>query len=192
MQEPESPRDEAALQTIFELRAKRLQTVRDRAGKWIAGLSAVVAALAVVTLVKGPEQFTDLPPGVGDTILQLALGAGVALVVGLVAAYSAAFGGLVTRSPLDRLMERPGNATGAAQRLSHALVSETKSARRSMRTALLATLIGTFLLGLAVAVSWAEVEAEPDTSVCALIDGKIVRFASKPDVSMGSITLTEC
>jgi hypothetical protein len=184
--------DEAALETILELRLSRLRTIRSRAERWIASLSAVVLLLAAVTLIKGPEQFTDLPNGVGGTILQMAMATGAALMIGLVAAYSAAFGGLVARSPLDRLMERPGGAEGAAQRLDDALESETASARRSMRTAMIATLIGTFLLALTVVVAWAEVESEPDSLVCARIDGKTVVFAGRPEVAGGSLTLTGC
>lgn len=187
-----NPRDEAALQTIFDLRIKQLPTVRTRAEKWIAGLSATVAVLGTATVVKGPEKFTDLPHGTADQVLALSVGAGVALAIGLLCAYSAAFGGSLLVGALDKLLIEPPPESGAASKLDNAVDSETKWARRFLRTALLATIVGTCLLAAAVITSWAPVEEKPDQPVCAIVGGETLTFAVKPDLTSGPIEFTKC
>lgn len=188
-----SARDEAALQEIFALRAKRLHTLRDRAEKWIAGLTAIVAVLGTVTLIKGPENYTDLSDKMRDNILLLIMISGAALVIGLVCCYSAAFGGMVKRSKVDKLLETPPAAEGAAAALETAVEKDTKVVRGYMRGALVATIVGTCLLASVVVMSWSSVADEPATSVCAEVGGgDKVEFNTQPDVKLGDITMVAC
>lgn len=186
-----SARDEAALQEIDSQRSKRLVTIRARAEKWIAGLTALVGVLATATLVKGPETFTDIPEPARYWVLGLLVLGGICIGTGLVAAYSAAFGGVFSTGEVDDLLTDPQDVDGAATRLEAAATKDTRGARNSLRLALGMTIVGALVLAGSVIVAWAN-PGDSGPPVCAKIGSETVVFKELPVVKTGSISFVKC
>lgn len=186
-----SARDEAALQLIDATRSKRLINMRERAEKWIAGLTALVTVLATAMLVKGPESFTDVPDSLRYVVLGLLVLGGVGVGVGLVAAYSAAFGGVFSSGAIDTMLAQSQVVDGAASRLETAATSDTTAARNSLRLALGATVLGALLLAGAVVVSWTTPPGS-GSPVCVKVGDESIQFKSQPEVVSGTVTYVKC
>ena len=128
-------RDAAAYKLIYDTRALRLVRARERAEKWIAGLSALVTVLTTAMVVKGPENFAKADGHVRGVVLVLVIVGAFGVGTGLMFAYSAAFGGLWKTSKVDALVKNPPTvAANAGALLEVAASADAESAQRSMRT----------------------------------------------------------
>ena len=186
--------DEIAYKKIYDTRAERLQTIQARAEKWIAGLTALVTILTTAMVVKGPDNFTKVDPDQRTPLLIAIIVGGTSLAVGLVAAYSAAFGGLFAMSEIDSLLKEPPTTdTGAAERLETAATNDTTTSRRNLRTALGATTVGMVALTVAVVISWTSPATGPGGDrVCAVIGGEQITFSATPTVEAGKFEFIKC
>jgi len=150
-----SARDAAAFKVIFDTRASRLTRASSRAESWIAGLTALVTVLTTAMVVKGPENFAKAEGTVRGVVLMLVILGAAGIWAGLVCAYSAAFGGLVRKSSVDKLVENPPTtAQGAAAQLDAAATRDAHMSRRFMRLALGSTVLAMVCLTAAIAFSW--------------------------------------
>lgn len=188
-----SRRDQVASETLSQARSKRLVTLRERAEKWIAGLTAVVTVLATATLFKGPEKFSEVPKESQLLLIWLMIGGGCGILLGLLAAYSAAFG-RVGKSNLDRLILKPPAPDGAANKLDEAVAKDWNWTFYSLQVALGATVLGVVALGAATVVSLTSAASEEvdDNEVCAKIGDVVVSFAERPAIVGPAEFLSEC
>lgn len=186
-------RDQVASETISQARSERLVSLRQRAEKWIAGLTAVVTVLATATLLKGPEKFSEVAPGSQSLLIVLVIAGGCGILLGILAAYSAAFG-RVGKSNLDRLILKPPPADGAASKLDQAVEKDWKWTFYSLQVALGLTVLGVVALGAATIVSLAGAasKAADDSEVCAKIGGATVSFTERPNIVGPVEFLDEC
>lgn len=140
--------------------AAHLPRLKERADKWIGGLTAVTAVLTTAIVVKGAETFTDLKEfRLGEIhfptewlIVGLMVAAGILLAVSVLLAYSAAYGGPFSDRLLTVAKEQPGE--GAWKRWTEAVTGEATKAQSWLGTAVVLTVIGTALLVLAFGFTW--------------------------------------
>ncbi len=166
-----------------------LSAASRRAERWIAGLSALVTVLTAAIVVKGPDDFAKAQGSVRSVVLGLVVAGIVGLGLGLVFAYSAAFGGLIRRSALDRLIEAPPTvALGAAGSLESAASRDAKASRRSMRVALGSTVVAQWAcLVAAIGCAWFATSTDEATpSACVRSGGGVVAVAGEIDVRTGT------
>ena len=121
------------------------------------------------------------------------IGGIVGLVTGLIAAYTAAFGGLFKMSAVDTLIEAPPTiAAGSAASMEMAASADAVSSRRSMRAALAATVLAMVSLTGAIGVSWfATAKTPDDTLVCLQTGSGIVKLAGAT-VKSGTAVVVDC
>lgn len=189
-----SRRDQVASETLSQARSKRLVTLRERAEKWIAGLTAVVTVLATATLFKGPEKFSEVPKESQSLLIGLMIAGGFGVLLGLLAAYSAAFGS-VGKSNLDRLILNPPAPEGAANKLDEAVRKDWNWTFYSLRVALGATVLGVVALGAATVVALTDAAASDqadESEICATIGDVTVSFKERPEVVGPVEFLDEC
>lgn len=87
-----NPLDLAAADQLEGNEAGRLDLVRERAEKWIGGISALTGVLGTVLVVKGPETVTEIPVGWRIATAGSLGAALILLAFGTYLAYQAAFG----------------------------------------------------------------------------------------------------
>lgn len=188
-------RDAAALRKIYDARAERLLYARARAEKWIAGLTALVTVLATAMVVKGPENFAKAEGPVRAGVLVLVTLGALGIGIGLISAYTAAFGGLFRRGAVDRLLDSPpARAAGVADALDRAARVDAGTSTTYMRIALSATVLAMVALVAAVAVAWsATADTKPSDAVCVQAPEGVLK-ASTADLTVesGSVALVAC
>lgn len=159
-----SPVDIAAMKAMAQYAAGELPRVQARAEKWIAGLAAIVGVLSTAAVVKGPDSIGKVAQKSGSNlwgdkhfypknsvVALMALGA-VLLAAGIYESYRAANGSPVSLADLDRLAAEHPDAEGAAAKWIAGVKETAKSAKFSLRNAVLCTLSGGLALGGAVVV----------------------------------------
>lgn len=190
---PVTANDAAAFKALYDARAERLVSARERAEKWIAGLTALVTVLTTAMVVKGPENFAKADGAVRGLVLAFVILGAAGLAIGLLAAYTAAFGGIVRKSKVDVLVEAPPTtANDAAAILDAATQADAKSSRQWMRVALGATCLAMISLTLAVAFAWFATSEAGDGSTCVKIGDQTVVFDGDVSVSEGAVTFVDC
>ena len=187
--------DAAAYKLIYDSRAERLRTASTRAEKWSAGLTALVTVLTTAMVVKGPENFAKAEGSVRALVLLFVVAGALGVAVGLVCAYSAAFGGLYRKSHLDALIDDPPTiVTNASESLESAVPHDARTSRNYLRAALAATCVGMVSLTAAIAFSWfatAKPDAGKGTSRIE-VNGKTVVLDGEFSVRSGAVTFVEC
>jgi hypothetical protein len=186
------PLDLAAVSELDEAEKTRVATIRARAEKWIAGLTALMGLFATVLLVKGPESVTKLE-GWAKFLIALAFGTAlVLLILATRAAYSAAFGD--PTAPEN--MARQPLVGVHARLLRRRRVVESK-ARRSLGTALTQTTWAVVFLAIGVAIAWFAPEKQPSGGSVCLKDANGVLVAKIPSTTVTlesgeSLTVEPC
>lgn len=161
------PRDLDAVEALQRNEDARLELVRARAEKWIAGVGGLSGVLATGLVIKGPDDATRVV--LGWRIVAAGL---IGLAVGLLAyatfrAYRAAFG-----EP-DALREMSAvPVDGAAARLSRARREAADAALGDLATAIRGALSAVALIVMAVAITWFASPAA-DSTVCLFAQGKL-------------------
>jgi hypothetical protein len=172
--------DLEAAELLDRNEARRLEIVRGRAEKWVAGLTALTGLLASVLVVKGPTSLRDLtlPWRILVALLSaLALGA---LTFATYRAYQSAFG---DPGRLDELSPQP--LTGLAIRLARARRRAAQAAQDHLRDAVGAGLIALALLALATGIT---LFAPTSTSgVCISLNGNRVAELAGDSVTVRSV-----
>jgi amino acid transporter len=186
--------DAAAYKLIYDTRAERLVLASARAEKWIAGLTALITVLTTAMVVKGPENFAKAEGAVRAVVLVLVLLGGIGLAAGILCAYTAAFGGLFSKSAVDTLLDDPPTlADGASSKLETAVTTDAKSARAYMRGALLSTCLGMVALTMAITAAWFSTPKEESAkTTCAKVGEETVVFSGELKVTSGTIAIVEC
>ena len=160
----------ADLDAVAELDASergRLELVRRRAEKWVAGLTALTGLLASVLVVKGPDSVTELTAGAKAAVGALFAIAFVFLAFATYNGYAAAYG---LPGRLDEIDRNP--VQGLAGRLSDARRDVAAKAQRAIRDALIATFFAVGLMAGAVAVTWFP-PSPASGHVCLSVDGVV-------------------
>ena len=187
-------RDAAAYKLIYDTRATRLVRARERAEKWIAGLSALVTVLTTAMVVKGPENFAKADGHVRGVVLVLVIAGAFGVGTGLMFAYSAAFGGLWKTSKVDALVGKPPTvAANAGALLEVAASADAEAAQRSMRIAAGGTMFAMICLTAAVAVAWfATPKLSPNSKSCVETPTGVLELSTPAIVKSGSVALVPC
>jgi hypothetical protein len=175
--------DHDATELLDRNETRRLELVRGRAEKWVAGLTALTGLLASVLIVKGPQSIRDLALPwriVVALLLALALGA---LTFGTYRAHQSAHG---DPGRVDEISQQP--LTGLAERLTTARRQAARASQAHLRHAVVATLTAVALLALATGITWfaPTSTASSPGRACVLMDGKPVAEPAEESVTIRS------
>jgi len=190
----------AALQTYA---AGELTRIQGRSEKWIAGLTAITGVLTTAIVIKGPETFTKMvdtvtvgpfsfPPA--SAVIALMVLGGFFIGLGIYKAYVSAHGDPTTGDALMVLAEQY-TAEGAFGKYLAAMKSTAATARKALKRAVQATIVGTLLLAAAVVVTWTAPSkaAAAGEASCFLSGTQVVKVeGSPPVVVVGSLTVVPC
>lgn len=161
------PLDFEALEQLQHNEETRLQLVRSRAEKWIGGISALTAVLAIALVIKGPDDATKIMLG-WRIAAAVALGFAIALLaLGTYRAYRAAYG---QPNALGEISPNP--LTGLHDRLIEARKAAANDALEDLGNAIRAVLAAVALIAAAVAITWFA--TTPPGSVCVYAHGQLV------------------
>lgn len=196
--------DAEALRAIQRYAQSHLPRVQAQADKWIGGLTALTGLLTVAVVVKGPDSFSKLadtrdigPWSINPKIvvIWLMVVGGVLIGLGIYQAYSAAHGNPFD-SELEELAWNPQAAAtdGLDAKWRQAVKNTAKSASRSLRSAVGASIAGIACLALAVLLTWTTEEqsdSDGDTPCLRLGDSSsVIELAEVPTVAQGELTMT--
>jgi hypothetical protein len=197
-----SGRDAAALQAFQDYGVGELSRIRSRSDKWIAGLAAVTGVLTTAIVLKGPDDFTKLAKhreifgqtiNTQDWVIGLMLAGGLLIATGVVLAYTGAHGNPFSEDPVAK-KAKTQTLAGASTAWSNAVSGAAKSARRSLASAVVLTLVGTLCLAAAVVLAWtAPSTSSGDTVTCIQNGSSITKISgSLPDVKQGQFIIVPC
>ena len=174
---------------LRELDDGELERVRAAADKWKTGLTALLALIATVSVVKGRDSFKDLDAARQNWII-FSLGIALILATGAgLLAMRAAYG------PLKRQSLDKGGLRAVRRR-------EAREALIDLRVARTLTVLCLVALAIAVGLTWKGVEAKSgnirvtrksdESAVCGvLVDAKAQRVRVKDTQETQSIPLTD-
>jgi hypothetical protein len=136
-----------------EQQFKQLANAQASAANWRNGLIALTALLATVTIIKGPENASDMSSG-GRLAVAILLGiAFVVLLLGSGLAMYAAYG----------FPDRDKLLTGES--LRDWTASEARKSRKRMIGAAASFFLAVLLVGVAIGVTWFDDGADPSAFV---------------------------
>lgn len=174
------PLDLDAAEQLERNEAGRLNLVRARAEKWIAGISALGGLLATVLVVKGRDSITDITP-----LWRVVVAGGLALALVVAAyatyrAYQAAFG---TPGALAEINPLP--LAGLHGRLAAARRATAIAALGNLKAAVVAIFVAIALIAAAVGVTWfAPTRGTPNDSTCVYSQGHLVAQLAGPSIAV--------
>jgi hypothetical protein len=160
------PATAADLEQLAELDAldeSELDRVRSAADKWKTGLTAMLALIATVSVVKGRDSFTTLSVQTQHRIVVIIGAALLAATVAALLAMRAAYG------PMRRELIKPN------EQLRNLRLRAAADARKDIRAARRLTVLSVVLLALAIGVTWWAKDITPamvtitksdDSTVC--------------------------
>ncbi len=194
--------DADALGRIQAYARGTLPRIQAQADKWIGGLTALTGLLSIAIVVKGPESFSKLVSKrellwftiEPDTFVIGAMCLGGLLIgVGIFCAYAAAHG-----NPFDDELDgiawdaQSLPVAGLDAKWRGAVRNTAKTAQKSLRNAVVSSIVGVLALGLAVLITWTTEEApSKDTNeACVSMGDSILKFTELPAVVEGSVQLS--
>jgi hypothetical protein len=161
-----SPSDFEALAEVEKASDSRVTIIRERAEKWIGGLTALTGLLGTVLVVKGPDAVTKFDTADRVAIAVGFVGALLLLGAGVYYAYSAAFGNAFHPPEFDM-----GTIIGLHDRVIDARVVAEHDAKKALRDALRSTLGGVALLAVTVGYTWFAPVLASDTKATCVYSG---------------------
>lgn len=185
--------DVAALAALQTYAGQELTRLQSRSEKWIGGLTAITGVLTTAIVIKGTESFTALASPFPEIVAALMVLGGLLIGYGIYEGYVAAHGDpLATESLMARAEAQ--TLEGAYRDYVTAMRGAATNARNALRSAVVASVIGTLLLAAAVVVTWAgpAKKGSADT-YCFQVGQQVVEVeGSTPAVTSGSLTLVPC
>ena len=143
------PLDLDAARQLEQNKAARLQLIRARAEKWIAGATALSGTLGVVLVVKGRDTVTNMPLAWRAATAATLTAAFALLAFGMFRAYQAAYG---TPGRLEEVNPIP--LTGLHSRLLEAREIAAARALNDVAAATKTVAAAIALVMLGVAITW--------------------------------------
>jgi hypothetical protein len=183
------PLDLDAAEQLQHNEDARLQLVRARAEKWIAGVGALTAVLATALVIKGPDDATQITLGWRiATAAAIAIAAAIALLaLATYRAYQAAFGQPDTLREIKTIP-----LTGLHNRLTQARRDAADDALRDLGAAVRAVFAAIALIAAAVATTWfapTDTTAKSAGSVCIYARGQLVARLSASIIAVKDIAV---